>query len=68
MGLDPVAGGLLEKVEATADLDCPAVIDADFTIVHVGVELHVEFNVDLQQALDQIVGASSRMLKSLFED
>ena len=48
--LEPPAW-LLIKVQASADFDHPAVIEPDFAVVHVGVELYIQLDIELQEAL-----------------
>lgn len=42
---------LLIEVETSTNFDHPAVIEPDFTVVHVGVELHFQLDVEFQETL-----------------
>ncbi len=42
---------LLIEIQSSADLDDPAVVETDFAVVDVGVELDLQLDVKLQQAL-----------------
>lgn len=47
--------GLLVEVQSPPDLDAPAVIQTDFAVMDVRVEFHLQFDIQLQLALFQLV-------------
>jgi hypothetical protein len=42
---------LLVEIQSPADLDDPAVVETDLAIVQIGMELHFQNDIQLQQTL-----------------